>query len=191
MIREAFKELKKDEIQMFEGKMTVDWNKFVIGAVEKSKVVKKDKPKAVKSEVKKNKPKAAKQPKVEVKKETVTKSEPKIVKPEKVEKSKSEKVKNSESKISSPTSEEPVRVKGSKYKNPEQEKTTPIQTIPTEITGKDMFRKELVADQYFSAVLNNMENPSDRTQYVDEQWEMLSSTTKKLYDDEAASSKKK
>merc|ERR1712079_128709 len=113
MIREAFKELKKDEIQMFEGKMTVDWNKFVIGAVEKSKVVKKDKPKAVKSEVKKNKPKAAKQPKVEVKKETVTKSEPKIVKPEKVEKSKSEKVKNSESKISSPTSEEPVRVKGS------------------------------------------------------------------------------
>merc|ERR1712079_277950 len=60
MIREAFKELKKDEIQMFEGKMTVDWNKFVM--------------------------------------------------PEKVEKSKSEKVKNSESKISSPTSEEPVRV---------------------------------------------------------------------------------
>merc|ERR1711976_474428 len=135
MIREAFKGLNKDEIQLFEGKVTEDWNKFVIGVVGKSK---KDKPQATK---------------VEIKKKSDKKSEPKIAK--------SESVKKTEPKAIKAKPQEPARIKGSKYKNPEQQKTTPIKTIPTSISGKDIFKKELVADKYFSAILNRMENSSD------------------------------
>ena len=85
-------------------------------------------------------------------------------------------------------------MKRSKYKNPDPPAESSATTSKINnasklqsviLTGKDVFRLELIADKFYSAILKNL-SIAERSDYINNQWEMLTATTKQLYLDEAA-----
>ena len=66
------------------------------------------------------------------------------------------------------------------------EKTQPTVSNPNSITGKDVFKNEMLSKPFFAASIEKM-NDFERSAYLENQWDILNETTKQLYIDEATS----
>lgn len=160
-IREAFKKLSKVEVQLFE-KESPEWQKFLIGKNASSMDSKNSKSIKNSKSTKRSKP---------------SKKQLKSI-PEKLSKKVELRTVESEPKPTSKPS------KMSTYTVPE--KTQPTVSNPNSITGKDVFKNEMLSKPFFAASIEKM-NDFERSAYLENQWDILNETTKQLYIDEATS----